>query len=149
MKWLISDTRLWSLFHVQPSTTICQRTRLWRLQCSSSYIIPLTRHFLSWIRYKLSLSTKGQQTNQVRDKEVKELIFWLQILFQAYWWISINGLVLRNPTQFKISESSPTGLGGFTRFRTSWRVNIHKFLLIYRQDVANNNLEFFGLEITL
>ena len=41
------------------------------------------------------------------------------------------------------------GLGGFTSFRTSWRLKIDSRSLIYGNDTANNALEFLELAITL
>ena len=41
------------------------------------------------------------------------------------------------------------GQGGFTCFRTAWRLNIDSHSIIYGNDIVNNALKFLGLAITL
>lgn len=84
----------------------------------------------------------GQQTYLFVDEEIKDLKLWSKFLTQAHGGISINGLVLQNPTQLTISDSCPVGLSGFTGFGTAWRLKVNKLSPIYGQHVANNMLEF-------
>ena len=62
---------------------------------------------------------------------------------------SLNGLVLRLPTQIGFLNSCPLGLGSFTHGGRGWRLKVNPGLTPYREDVANNLLEFLRMAITL
>ena len=76
-------------------------------------------------------------------------MLWDILLEQAHKGISINGLVLRNPTRMGFSDSCPLGLGGFTNGGRDLRLKLNPALSAHRNDVADNVLEFLGMTITL
>ena len=68
---------------------------------------------------------------------------------QAHKVISMNRLVLRNPTHIGFSDSYPLGLGGFTHGGRGWRLKLNPALSAHGNNVTNNVLEFLGIAITL
>ena len=83
------------------------------------------------------------------NNEVRDFILWQKILAKANEEVSLNGLVLRQPTRIGFSDSCPQGLGGFTHGGRGWQLKVNPELASYGEDVANNLLEFLGMAITL
>ena len=63
--------------------------------------------------------------------------------------ISMNGLVLQNPTHTGFSNSYPLGLKEFTHGGRGWRLKLNPALAAHENDIFNNVLEFLGMVITL
>ena len=119
----------------------------------SSYVIPLSRHFLSRLRSKLKylkkINAHGKRMFRLSLREIEDLKLWDALLDQAHDGISLNGLTLRNPTRLGFSDSCPQGLGGYTHAGRAWRLKINPKAAVFNKDVANNLLEFLGMAINL
>ena len=86
---------------------------------------------------------------RLSKEEIEDVMLWDTLLEQAHKGISMNGLVLRNPTRMGFSDSCPLGLEGFTHGGRGWRLKLNPALSAHRNDVMNNVLEFLGMAITL
>ena len=115
----------------------------------ASWVVPLSRHFLSRLRFKLNFFHHRNHTLRLSKEELEDLALWLAFLAQARAGISMNGLTIRNPTILSISDSCPYGLGGFTSGGRAWRLKVSKSSFIYGKSIANNILEFLAMAITL
>jgi hypothetical protein len=115
----------------------------------ASWVVPLSRHFLSKLRFKLNLFRFCNQTLRLSKEEVEDLSLWLKFLSMARKGISMNGLTIRNPTILSISDSCPCGLGGFTSSGRAWRLKVSSSSFIYGKSIANNVLEFLAMTITI
>ena len=76
-------------------------------------------------------------------------MLWDVLLEQAHQGISMNELVLSNPTRMGFSDLCPLGLGGLTHGGRGWRLVLNPSLVAHGNDVANNVLRFRGMAITL
>jgi hypothetical protein len=115
----------------------------------ASWVVPLSRHFLSKLRFKLNLFRFRNQTLRLSKEELEDLSLWLRFLSMARKGISMNGLTIRNPTILSISDSCPCGLGGFTSSGRAWRLRVSSSSFIYGKSIANNVLEFLAMTITI
>lgn len=119
----------------------------------ASFVIPLSRHFLSRLQDKLQLMKKrnlpAQQGYRLNNKETEDFKLWKSLLKQTHESILLNRLTLRNPTRWGFSDSCPQGLGGYTHNCQAWRLAVNPDLLIYQNDSTNTVIEFLGLAITL
>ena len=86
---------------------------------------------------------------QLSKEEIEDVMLWDTLLEQAHKGISMNGLVLINPTHMGFSDSCPLGLGGFTHGGRGWRLKLNPALAAHGNNVLNNVLEFLGMAITL
>ena len=113
-------------------------------------IIPLSRHFLNEIRNRCVRGPKrGKQSIRLTAEEKFDLELWESFLTSANKGISINLLVIRNPTRMAWSDSCPFGLGGYTLAGTAWRIRVPKEAQYYGDDSVNNVLEFLGMAISV
>ena len=83
----------------------------------AAYVIPLSRHFLSlfWDHLNSIMKEKNiKHPLRLSKEEIEDTMLWDVLPEQAHQGISMNGLVLRNPTHMEFSDSLPLGLGGFT-----------------------------------
>jgi hypothetical protein len=115
----------------------------------TSWVVPLSRLFLSKLRFKLNLFRSQKQTLRLNKEELEDLSLWLKFLSMAREGISMNGLTMRNPTISSVSDSCPCGLGGFTTNGQAWRLKVSSSSFIYRKSIANNVLEFLAMTITI
>jgi hypothetical protein len=115
----------------------------------ASWVVPLSRHFLSKLRFKLSKFGHRNQTFRLNNEELEDLALWLNFLSMAREGISMNGLTLRNLTILSVSDSCPCGLGGFTTNGRAWRLKVSSSSFIYGKSIANNVLEFLAMTITI
>ena len=86
---------------------------------------------------------------QLTKEEREDAMLWDILLEQAHQGISMNGLVLQNPTFMEFSDSCPLGLGKFTYNGRGWRLKLNAALVAHSNDILNNVLEFLGMAITL
>ena len=86
---------------------------------------------------------------RISKEEIEDVKLWDTLLDQAYKGISLNGLVLRNPTHMGFSDLCPLGLGEFTHGGQGWRLKLNPALAAHGNDISNNVLEFLGMAITL
>jgi hypothetical protein len=114
-----------------------------------SFLIPLSRHFLTRLRRRLSTQRHGRQQISLSDEEINDLALWLDFLASASHGISMNRITHRRPSQLGWSDSCTFGLGGFTFSGTAWRIRIPQSSPIYGVSRANNVFEFLALAITL
>ena len=114
-----------------------------------AYVIPLSRHFLSRLRYRLHSTGSPKQSFRLNRDELDDLALWLHFLQRARDGMSLNNLTLRKPTQIAISDSCPYGLGGFVSFGRAWRLKIPPSSRLYGDDTANNFLELLAMVVTI
>ena len=113
-------------------------------------IIPLSRHFLNEIRNRCVRGPRrGNAQIRLSTEEKSDLELWESFLKIAYTGISINLLVIRNPTRMAWSDSCPFGLGGYTLSGTAWRIRVPREAPYYGDDAVNNVLEFLGMAISV
>jgi hypothetical protein len=113
-------------------------------------IIPLSRHFLNEIRTKsVSVPRNRRQRLRLTEEEKSDLELWESFLTTANNGISINLLVIRNPTRMAWSDSCPFGIGGYTLSGTAWRIRVPREAPYYGDDSVNNVLEFLGMAISV
>jgi len=113
-------------------------------------IIPLSRHFLNEIRAKSSIAPRNRsQRIRLTREEKTDLELWESFLTTANRGISINLLVVRNPTRVAWSDSCPFGIGGYTLSGYAWRIRIPKEAPYYGDDSVNNVLEFLGMAVSV
>ena len=113
-------------------------------------IIPLSRHFLNEIRNRCARGPRrGKLQIRLTAEEKSDLELWESFLTTANKGISINLLVIRNPTRMAWSDSCPFGLGGYTLAGTAWRIRVPKEAPYYGDDSVNNVLEFLGMAISV
>ena len=79
---------------------------------------------------------------RIPKEEIEDVKLWDILLEQAYNGISMNGLVLRNPTHMGFLNSCPLRLGGFTHNGRGWRLKLNPALAAHGKDISNNVLEF-------
>jgi hypothetical protein len=117
-----------------------------------SFLIPLSRHFLSRFRDRVHRSSnrpQGKQKHTLSPDEMKDLVLWKEFLHRANGGISMNRISHRQPSQLGWSDSCPSGLGGFSLNGTAWRLRIPDSSPIFGVATVNNVLEFLALTITL
>jgi len=116
----------------------------------ASFLVPLSRHFLSDVRKRIK---KGRwlrkRSVRLSLNELEDLSLWKGFLRKAREGISMNLLTIRMPTRLGWSDSCPYGLGGFTLDGRAWRLRIPKTSPIYGDDRANNALEFLGMAVNI
>lgn len=86
---------------------------------------------------------------RISKEEIEDVKLWDTLLDQAYDGISMNGLVLRNPSRIGFSEFCLLGLGEFTYGSQGWRMKLNPILAAQGNDISNNALKFLGMTITL
>ena len=86
-------------------------------------IIPLSRHFLSRIRFLLKNKTRWQRIF-ITDEAIEDLKLWLQLLSIAKDGISMNLLSFRQPDRVHRTDACETGIGGFSSTGRAWRWEI-------------------------
>jgi len=122
----------------------------------AAYVIPLARHFLDRLRHQLQDFQEHHKNIRSRrfylyltSEAIGDLKLWLVFLKRARNGLSLNGLVIRNPTRITISDSCPFGLGGVTLSGRAWRLKVISAAPFCGDSTANNVLEFIALAITL
>ena len=86
---------------------------------------------------------------QLSKEEIEDAVLWNVLLEQAHQGISMNELVLQNPTRMGFSDSCLLGLGGFTHGGRGWRLKLNPALVAHGKNILNNVLEFLGMTIML
>jgi hypothetical protein len=115
-----------------------------------AYVIPLSRHFLNRVRFRLKARKhKNQQELSLTQDELDDFELWLVFLAQARKGIWMNQITIRRPTKICWSDSCPFGIGGFLLSGRAWRIRIPDSSPIYGLDIANNVLEFLGMMVTI
>ena len=114
-------------------------------------VVLLSLHFLSRLQDCLTfMKAKNiKRPLQLLKEEIEDAVLWEELLVQAHQGISMNGLVLRNPTCIGFSDSYPLRLGGFTHGGRGLRLKLNPALVALGEDISNNVLEFLGMAITL
>jgi hypothetical protein len=116
----------------------------------AAYVIPLSRHFLGRLRQRRHFVRNNRQQVTLNAQEIADLVLWTHFLSQARAGISVNLLMLCQPSQVRIMDSCPFCMGGFTwTERASWRIRIPPSSVIYGMSEANNVLKFLAIAITL
>ncbi|NER25769.1 MAG: hypothetical protein F6J96_34770 [Symploca sp. SIO1C2] len=116
----------------------------------SSYVIPLSRHFLNEIRRRVEPPfRRSKKLVRLSTEEIEDLRLWREFLQTARDGISLNLLTVRNPSALAWSDSCPFGLGGYTLNGRAWRILLDRESPIYGDDRANNILEFLGMAVSL
>ena len=115
----------------------------------ASYVIMVTRHFLSRL---IDLLTPRQHQNkvvQIKPEVIDDLTLWKEILIKANRGVSINLLVTRQPDQICWSDACPFGIGGYSLFGRAWRIRIPLTCGIHGHKGVNNLLEFVGMIVNV
>ena len=115
----------------------------------AALVIPLSRHFLNRLRIKIDRSNSARHILQLSRAELADLALWKSFLSDAHRGISINNLVIRQPTIFGWSDSCPLGLGGFTCSGRAWRLQIPPGSILRVAPGVNNVLEFLAMAINI
>ena len=116
----------------------------------ASFVIPLSRHFLNELRWRLeNRNSMKRQNFRLSTGELEDLKLWRIFLTQANRGISMNLLSIRTPTLLAWSDSCPHGLGGYLLQGRAWRLRIPKDASFYGCDEANNVLEFLGMGVNI
>jgi hypothetical protein len=110
-------------------------------------IIPLARHFLNRIRYRIKKRTFSKQRLSLTEAEKLDLLLWIKILAVAANGISINRVVVRQPDIIIWSDSCPYGVGGYHLSGRAWRIKIPEASPLFGEKTINNYLEFLGMVI--
>jgi hypothetical protein len=97
----------------------------------AAYLIPLFRHFLGCLRQRLRFVKNNQQQVTLNAKEIADLVFWTHFLSQARAGILMILLTLHWPSQVRILDSCPFGMGEFIRTGGAWRIRIPPSSVIY------------------
>jgi hypothetical protein len=63
--------------------------------------------------------------------------------------ISMNRIMIRQPTKLSVSDSCPFRIGGFLLEERTWRMGIPASSPIHGQSMANNFLEFLGMVVKI
>jgi hypothetical protein len=79
----------------------------------ASYVIPLARHILAWIRTRKDSRPNEKSQLCLNEDEVADLVLWKALLSKAHLGISMNLIVTRRPNRIVWSDSCPFGIGGF------------------------------------
>lgn len=111
----------------------------------ASYLIPLSRHFLSDLREKSAFRRDRKQVARLSRSELGDLSLWVTFLEQARREISMNLLTERTPTHLAWSDSCPVGLGGYTLGGRAWRFKIPSdapFLDVTKQTMFSSSWEW-------
>jgi hypothetical protein len=114
-----------------------------------AYIIPLARHFLGKLRFRLRNRRHKRQQVTLNREEVADLDLWILFLAKAHEGISMNRVTIRQPSKICWSDSCPFGIGGFLLSGRAWRIRIPESSPIYGADISNNVLEFLGMVVTI
>ena len=116
----------------------------------ASFVIPLSRHFLNELRWRLEHRQKLKRASfRLSFSELEDLRLWRMFLAESNKGMSLNLLTVRTPTHIAWSDSCPYGLGGYLLTGQAWRIRIPKEASFYGADEANNVLEFLGMGINI
>jgi hypothetical protein len=116
----------------------------------ASFIIPLARHFLRYLRQQVPHGRKPSTHVDLNRESVDELELWLKLLLlQARNGISLNQMTIRKLSQLLFSDFCPFGLDGMTWQGRSWRLKIPKLSILSGRHEANNVLEYLATVITI
>ena len=86
----------------------------------TSFVLPVTRHFLGRIREGLSPRQHKKRVVHLSDAVRADLQLWKEILIRAHAGISINLIVTREPDRSCWSVACPFGLGGYSISGRAW-----------------------------
>jgi hypothetical protein len=116
----------------------------------TAHMIPMTRHFLTRIRELKDSKSNKLSKLLVLDAEAEDLKLWQEILARVHRGVSMNLIVIRQPTRLCWSDSCPFGVGGY-RLTTgfAWRIRIPSTSPIHGSNLINNLLEFLGMAINI
>ena len=106
--------------------------------CSICHSPVLSFPFSSpWLSY-LNEEKNTEHPLQLSKEEIEDAVLWDELLEQAHQGISMNRLVLQNPTRMGFSDSCPLGLGGFTHDGRGWQMKLNPALVVHGKDTLNN-----------
>jgi hypothetical protein len=116
----------------------------------ASFVIPLARHYLDSLRRHLQPRKRKSHIVTLGSPDRRVLKLWIKFLTTANRGISMNRLVLRQPSRIGWSDSCPFGLGGFDLHSGfAWRLKIPRDSPLFGLQMANNPLEFLAMVINL
>jgi hypothetical protein len=114
-----------------------------------SYLLPLGRHFLDRLRWKIRKRRHKNQMLTMSKQELLDLVLFLEYLQMARAGISMNRLTVRQPSRIGWADSCPYGLGGLSLVGWGWRILIPEASPLFGLDTANNVLEFLAMGINI
>ena len=115
----------------------------------ASFVMPITRHFLSRLQAALQPRTHAQQLVRLGPELRSDLELWKGILTKANGGISLNLVSVREPDRVCWSDACPLGIGGYSIGGRAWRIQIPKASAIRGNGSINNLLEFVGMVVNI
>jgi hypothetical protein len=115
----------------------------------SATIMPMARHFLGRIRQRIDRDAFRKAFVTFARDELKDLQLWERLLTKAAAGISMNLIVIRDPTCVCWSDACPYGIGGYSLNGRAWRIRIPTTSPIFGSSKVNNLLEFLGMVINV
>ena len=130
------------------STKKCTRKELEQLVgrlIHASTMIPTSRFFLGAFYKKIYRVKHDKSILHLNRIDLQLLLLWRSFLTKAEKGINLNLLSFRCPTNITLSDSCPTGMGGYSlKSGRAWR-----FDLSHTQNISNNYLEFLASVVTI
>jgi hypothetical protein len=115
----------------------------------SSFVMPMTRHFLGRLRAVLEPRRHQHSTVKLGPEECKDLALWRDLLKTANLGIPINLITTREPDRICWSDACPFGVGGYSLSGRAWRIQIPTTSPIRGHPGVNNFLEFVGMIVNI
>ncbi|KAI2493346.1 hypothetical protein MHU86_21191 [Fragilaria crotonensis] len=115
----------------------------------SSFVLPISRHFMSRIRDVLSPRKHKNSMLTIGDEVRDDFKLWFDILTRANRGISINLIVTREPTRICWSDACPHGMGGYSLSGRAWRLKIPADHAVRGNASVNNLLEFTAMVVNI
>jgi hypothetical protein len=116
----------------------------------TAHMIPMTRHFLTRIRALKDSKSNKLSKLKILEAEAEDLKLWQEILERVHHGVSMNLIVIRQPTRLCWSDSCPFGIGGYCLTNGfAWRLRIPSTSPIHGSNLINNLLEFLGMAINV
>ena len=111
----------------------------------ASTMIPLSRFYLGRFYKKIYQVKYNKSIIYMNNLDITLLQLWQKFLTKARSGINLNLLSYRYPTNITLSDSCPTGMGGYSLLSgNAWR-----FDLSYTKNLSNNHLEFLASVVTI
>ena len=115
----------------------------------SSFVLPISRHFLGRIRKALTPRQHKSRMVHLGPEVLADFKLWKEILLKVHAGISINLIVTREPDRICWSDACPFGLGGYSISGRAWRLQLPKGHPLRGHPGINNLLEFTAMVVNV
>ena len=147
-KYLAWDLNLRAMLASKQTTFAELESTVGRLN-HAAHVIPLARHFLNGLRSHLQPRRHPTKVIRLHAEDCRLIRLWRELLKKSTEGISMNRLVIREPSKIVFSDSCPFGLGGFLLDGRAWRIRIPTASPLYGLQIANNFLEFLAMTVNI